>query len=68
MKHPSKADTIQHYDARAIPQIEYNEKKHHVQGPQTFMNYSVTQNHVRILKMKQIQKQYLRQILWMFRM
>ena len=46
MKHPGKADTIQHYDPRAIPQIQYNKVKYQGQCPQTSINYPVTQNSV----------------------
>ena len=38
--------TTQQYDPRVRPQIQYNEQKHQGQGPQTSINYSVSQNPV----------------------
>ena len=39
--------TTQQYDPRVRPQIQYNEQKHQGQGPQTSVNYSVSQNPVK---------------------
>ena len=39
--------TTQQYDPRVRPQIQYNEQKHQGQGPQTSINYSVSQNPVK---------------------
>ena len=36
--------TTQQYDPRTIPQVQYNELKHQGHGPQTSVNYSVSQN------------------------
>ena len=58
--------TTQQYDPRAKPQIQNNEIKHKGKGPQTSVSYSFHKNLMRIQIMKQIQKQYLRQILKIF--
>ena len=39
--------TTQQYDPRTIPQVQYNELKHQGHGPQTSVNYSVSQNPVK---------------------
>ena len=39
--------TTQQYDPRVIPQFQYNELKHQGHGPQTSVNYSVSQNPVK---------------------
>ena len=44
IKHPSKAQSIQQYDSRALPTIQYNEVNQQRSGLQTSTNYSVTQN------------------------